>query len=61
MSINDLKKLCYCQSSRSARAAVRALEAAGYSARNDVNGYIYANATTDATFAIATAAIAEVK
>ena len=51
-----LSKLCYCQSARHARAAVRALEQAGYAARTDA-GYIYADNSTDAAFEVAQAAI----
>lgn len=36
-----LPKLCYCQSARHARATVKALEAAGFSARADAVGNIF--------------------
>jgi rhodanese-related sulfurtransferase len=37
-------KLCYCQSSKHARAAVKALQLAGYTASTDKTGYIYCDA-----------------
>ncbi len=52
-----LSKLCYCQSTRAARVAVRALEHAGYAARADSSGYVFVDRPTDAAFAIASAAI----
>lgn len=55
-----LTKLCYCQSARHARAAVKALEAAGYAARTDASGYIFATGG-DAAFAVAQAAIKAVR
>ncbi len=61
MTVTDnrgpLAKLCYCQSARHARAAVRALEAAGYAARTDVSGYIFASVVSEASLAVANAAI----
>jgi rhodanese-related sulfurtransferase len=52
-----LSKLCYCQSARHARAAVRALETAGYAARTDSSGYVFVDSPTDAALAISRAAI----
>ena len=54
---NTLSKLCFCQSGRHARAAVKALEGAGYAARTDPEGNVYVDNPTDAAFAIANAAI----
>ncbi len=56
-----LSKLCYCQSNRHARAAVKALEAAGYAARADSDGNIFADNPSDAAYAIAAAAIKAVR
>ena len=53
MTNKALSKLCYCQSIKHARAAVKALEAAGYTASTDASGYVYADSTSDAAFAIA--------
>jgi hypothetical protein len=58
---NSLTKLCYCQSMRHARAAVKALEAAGYAARTDKDGYIYADNASDTAWSIANAAIKAVR
>ena len=55
--MSQLSKLCYCQSARHARAAVKALEAAGYAARTDPDGYVYVDNPTDMAFEIANAAI----
>jgi hypothetical protein len=52
-----LSKLCYCQSARHARAAVRALESAGYAARADASGYVFVDNPTEAALEIANAAI----
>lgn len=52
-----LSKLCYCQSARHARAAVRALERAGHAARTDASGYIFVDSPTESAHAIATRAI----
>ena len=41
MTNGTLSKLCYCQSARHARATVKALEAAGFSARADADGNIF--------------------
>lgn len=56
-----LSKLCYCQSSRHARAAVKALEEAGYAARTDRDGYIYVDSPSDVAHAVANAAIKAVR
>lgn len=53
----SLQKLCYCASAKHARAAVRALEQAGYAARTDPTGYIYADSVTDAAHDVAADAI----
>lgn len=52
-----LAKLGYCQSARHARAAVKALEAAGYAARTDATGYIYCDSVGENAHAVANAAI----
>ncbi len=52
--MTTLTKLCYCQSARHARAVVKALEAAGYAARADRDGNIFATGG-DAAFLIAKA------
>jgi hypothetical protein len=53
----SLHKLCYCQSTRHARVAVKALEAAGYAARTDPSGYIFVDRASDDAFNIANTAI----
>jgi hypothetical protein len=57
MTNTPLSKLCYCQSARHARAAVRALENAGYAARTDASGYVFVDNPTEAASGIASAAI----
>lgn len=52
-----LLKLCYCQSARHSRAAVRALEHAGYAARTDITGYIYCYPVTESAQMIVDEAI----
>lgn len=58
---NGLSKLCYCQSIRHARAAVKALEAAGYAARTDASGNIFVDNPSDAAWSIAQGAITSLK
>lgn len=58
---NTLSKLCYCQSIRHARAAVKALKVAGYAARTDASGYILVDRVCSAASEIASAAIKAVR
>lgn len=54
-------KLCYCQSIKHARAAVKALIAAGFEASTDRSGYIFSSDVSDRARAIADAAIRATK
>lgn len=56
-----LVKIAYCSSTRHARAAVKALTRAGYTAQLDREGYILANADDNVTWTIATDAIKALK
>ncbi len=55
--MKTLSRLCYCSSAKGARAAVKALEAAGYAARADADGRIYVDSPTDTAFSVANEAI----
>ena len=57
----NLSKLCYCQSIKHARAAVKALQAAGYKAIAGKDGYVYTDRVCTAAADIVCAAIKAVR
>jgi hypothetical protein len=58
-TMKSLFKLCFCQSIKHARRAVKALEATGHVARTDASGNIWINDPTEKAFKIAQEAIKE--